>query len=74
VKGAGLADHDNYDSEAGPGPLSPAKLLFARLLGGQDPIEEATESACQEYPDLAGELQFQLQKYQQRKAQLKIQA
>ena len=69
-----MADHDNYDSEAGPGPLSPAKLLFARLLGGRDPIEEATESACQEYPDLAGELQFQLQKYQQRKAQRKIQA
>ncbi|MDE0959765.1 MAG: protein kinase [Planctomycetota bacterium] len=59
----------NSDSDPEPelDPLSPAEILFARLLGGTQSIGAAVDHAARENPAIAGELQHHLQEYQRRR-------
>ena len=62
-----LATEPEPHADEGHAPLSPAELLFARLLGGTEAIEAAIDRACQENPQMAGDLQQQLQEYHRRR-------
>ena len=62
-----MSEDSESDPEQEISPLSPAELLFARLLGGSHPIVKAVEQASRDHPDIAGELQRQLQEFERRR-------
>jgi len=64
-----LATEPDPHADDGHAPLSPAELLFARLLGGAEAIEAAIDRACLENPLMAGDLQRQLQEYHRRRGE-----
>ena len=63
-----MSEDSESDPEPEISPLSPAEILFARLLGGGQSIVEAVEQASRDHPDMAGELQCHLQEFERRRS------